>query len=81
MFLSEDSPSQVGIDSQDHMQPKKKAMLLYNTGLVTIPGSVLPPGFEGVDPETQLLRNKLAQIILPKWKCPPRVSSFICLFS
>ncbi|KAL6995806.1 hypothetical protein U1Q18_005941 [Sarracenia purpurea var. burkii] len=31
----------------------------------------MPPGFEGAQP-ANLLRNKLSQIILIKWRCPPR---------
>ncbi|KAL8172066.1 hypothetical protein V2J09_023870 [Rumex salicifolius] len=72
LFLSEDSPSLVGTVTQDHLQPKKKTVHLYAAGPVAVPDDGLPPGFEGVNPETQLLKNKLTHIPLTKWKLPPR---------
>ncbi|XP_043714997.1 zinc finger CCCH domain-containing protein 6-like [Telopea speciosissima] len=68
LFLSEDSPSQVGLGAQDHLQAKK-SWLLHSTGMGS--DDHLPPGFEGAQPANQL-KKELAQIPLIKWKCPPR---------
>ncbi|EXC04196.1 Zinc finger CCCH domain-containing protein 6 [Morus notabilis] len=68
LFLSEESPSQVGLDSQDHLQAKT-SWLSHSTG--TGSDDVLPPGFEGSHP-ANLLQTKLSQIPTIKWRCPPR---------
>ncbi|PON70767.1 Zinc finger, CCCH-type [Parasponia andersonii] len=68
LFLSEESPSQVGLDSQDHLQAKT-SWLLHSTG--TSSDDVLPPGFEGAQP-SNLLQTKLSQIPTVKWRYPPR---------
>ncbi|KAA8528721.1 hypothetical protein F0562_036076 [Nyssa sinensis] len=68
LFLLEESPSQVGLGVQDHLQAKT-SLLLHSTGVGA--DNNLPPGFEGAHP-TILLRNKLSQIPLVRWKCPPR---------
>ncbi|PSR99609.1 Zinc finger CCCH domain-containing protein [Actinidia chinensis var. chinensis] len=69
LFLSDESPSQAGLGTQDHLQAK--------TSWMSPPTGIgyddnLPPGFEGALP-ANLLRNKLSQIPLIKWRCPPRV--------
>lgn len=69
LFLSEDSPSQVGFSAQDHLQAKKTLSGLQLNGLVA--DDNLPPGFEGFNPANQL-KNKLAQIPLVKWRHPPK---------
>ncbi|KAA8537543.1 hypothetical protein F0562_027151 [Nyssa sinensis] len=69
LFLSEESPSQVGFGSQDHLQAKT-SWLLHSTGLGS--DDNLPPGFEGAY-SANLLKNKLAQIPLIKWRCPPKL--------
>ncbi|GAB4852496.1 hypothetical protein Ancab_016710 [Ancistrocladus abbreviatus] len=69
LFLSEDSPSQVGLGAQEHLQAKKTTHVLHSTGLV--PDDSLPPGFEGFCPANQL-KQKLAQIPVIRWTCPPR---------
>ncbi|KAK3019806.1 hypothetical protein RJ639_004799, partial [Escallonia herrerae] len=66
LFLSEESPSQVGLGAQDELQAKT----LFNPS-GSGPDDNLPPGFEGTDP-ANLLKNKLSQIPLVKWRCPPR---------
>ncbi|XP_010271421.1 PREDICTED: zinc finger CCCH domain-containing protein 6 isoform X2 [Nelumbo nucifera] len=68
LFLSEDSPSQVGIGAQDHLQAKT-SWLLHSTGMNS--DDQLPPGFEGAHPANQL-KKELSQIPLVKWKCPPK---------
>ncbi|XP_062101047.1 zinc finger CCCH domain-containing protein 6 [Humulus lupulus] len=67
LFLSEESPSQVGVDSQEHLQAK--AFLSHSTG--TSSDDVLPPGFEGAH-SANLLQTKLSQIPIVKWRCPPK---------
>ncbi|XP_057974559.1 zinc finger CCCH domain-containing protein 6 [Malania oleifera] len=68
LFLSEDSPSQVGLGAQDHLQAKASWML-HSSGMGS--DDSLPPGFEGANSANQLM-NKLSQITLCKWRCPPR---------
>ncbi|KAL5557916.1 hypothetical protein UlMin_034127 [Ulmus minor] len=68
LFLSEESPSQVGLDSQDHLQAKA-SWVSHSTG--TGSDDILPPGFEGAHPSNQL-QTKLSQIPTIKWLCPPR---------
>ncbi|KAL4575505.1 hypothetical protein LXL04_022351 [Taraxacum kok-saghyz] len=61
LFLSDESPSQVGLGGQDHLQAKESWHSDDN----------LPPGFEGIQP-ANLFQNKLSQITLIQWKCPSR---------
>ncbi|XP_010246947.1 PREDICTED: zinc finger CCCH domain-containing protein 6-like [Nelumbo nucifera] len=68
LFLSEDSPSQVGIGAQDHLQAKA-SWLLHSSGMNY--DDHLPPGFEGAQPFNQV-KKEFSQIPLIKWKCPPR---------
>ncbi|CAI9786540.1 unnamed protein product [Fraxinus pennsylvanica] len=69
LFLSDESPSQVGlVGSQDHLQAKT-LWSVHSGG--TGSDDNLPPGFEGIQ-TSNLWRNKLAQIPLIKWRCPPR---------
>lgn len=67
LFLSEESPSQVGVGTQDHLQAK--AWPLQAGGMGS--DENLPPGFEGIQP-ANLWAAKLSQISVVKWKCPPR---------
>ncbi|XP_021722540.1 zinc finger CCCH domain-containing protein 6-like [Chenopodium quinoa] len=69
LFLSEESPSQVGAGAQDHLQVKKIVSGLPVNGLVA--DDNLPPGFEGFNPANQL-KNRLAQIPVVKWRSPPK---------
>lgn len=71
LFLSEDSPSQVGLNTQDHLQAK--TLWQAHAGGMG-PDDNLPPGFEGIQPANPWT-VKLSQIPLMKWKCPPRVCS------
>ncbi|KAK4481439.1 hypothetical protein RD792_012331 [Penstemon davidsonii] len=68
LFLSEESPSQVGTGTQDHLQAK---ILWPVESGGTGSDDNLPPGFEGIQP-ANLWSVKLSQIPLLKWKCPPR---------
>ncbi|XP_059646084.1 zinc finger CCCH domain-containing protein 6-like isoform X1 [Cornus florida] len=68
LFLSEESPSEVGLGAQDHLQAKA-SWPHQSTGMGF--GDNLPPGFEGAHP-ANLLKNKLSQIPVIRWKCPPR---------
>ncbi|KAI3464866.1 hypothetical protein Pfo_021529 [Paulownia fortunei] len=68
LFLSEESPSQVGMGTQDHLQAK--ALWPVQTGGMGSDDN-LPPGFEGIQPANHWT-VKLSQIPLLKWKCPPR---------
>ncbi|XP_016470857.1 zinc finger CCCH domain-containing protein 6-like isoform X1 [Nicotiana tabacum] len=67
LFLSEDSPAQVGLGAQDHLQAKISWPL--HAG-VLVSDDNLPPGFEGAQPAS-LWKNKLAQIPVIKWTRPP----------
>lgn len=69
LFLLEESPAQVGLGGQDHLQAKT-SLASHSTGSGS--DDNLPPGFEGAHPANQLL--KLSQIDLIKWRSPPRVS-------
>ncbi|KAF7817628.1 zinc finger CCCH domain-containing protein 6 [Senna tora] len=69
LFLSEESPSQVGLSAQDDLQAK--------TSLLSHPGGggsegILPPGFEGAHPSSQLQVN-LSQIPMIRWTNPPKM--------
>ncbi|KAL0366050.1 UNVERIFIED_CONTAM: Zinc finger CCCH domain-containing protein 6 [Sesamum radiatum] len=68
LFLSEESPSQVGMGTQDHLQAK--ALWSLQSGGIGLDDS-LPPGFEEIQP-ANLWRLKLSQIPLMKWRCPRR---------
>ncbi|KAK4434597.1 Zinc finger CCCH domain-containing protein 6 [Sesamum alatum] len=68
LFLTEESPSQVGMGTQDHLQAK--ALWSLQSGGIGLDDS-LPPGFEEIQP-ANLWRLKLSQIPLMKWRCPPR---------
>lgn len=70
LFLLEESPAQVGLGGQDHLQAKT-SLALHSTGSGS--DDNLPPGFEGAHPSNQL-QIKLSQIDLIKWRSPPRVS-------
>uniref|UniRef100_A0A1J3DBX4 Zinc finger CCCH domain-containing protein 6 n=1 Tax=Noccaea caerulescens TaxID=107243 RepID=A0A1J3DBX4_NOCCA len=65
LFISEDSPSQVGSESQDHLQAKSSCHSHPND-------DNLPPGFGGPlsANEPQI---KLSDIPVIKWKCPVRI--------
>ncbi|KAL6504441.1 hypothetical protein OROGR_026364 [Orobanche gracilis] len=67
LFLSEESPSRVVLDTQDHLQGK--ASLPLQSGDDS--DDNLPPGFEGIQPANPW-RFKLSQIPLIKWGHPLR---------
>ncbi|KAM5565063.1 zinc finger CCCH domain-containing protein 6 [Rosa sericea] len=69
LFLLEDSPSQVGLSAQDHLQART-SWLSHSSG--TGSDDNLPPGFESAHPANQL-QIDLSQIPLIRWKSPPRV--------
>ncbi|KAH0921960.1 hypothetical protein HID58_021978 [Brassica napus] len=64
LFISEDSPSQVGSESQDHFQAK-------SSGAAHLSDDNLPPGFGGMlsPNESQI---KLSDIPVIKWNCSNR---------
>lgn len=68
LFLSEDSPAQVGLAAQDHLQ--EKASWTFHSGEIGSEGN-LPPGFEGTQP-VDVLKSKLAQIPVIKWNRPSK---------
>ncbi|KAJ0866194.1 putative transcription factor C3H family [Helianthus annuus] len=68
LFLSDESPSQVGLGGQDHLQAKDSWS--WHSGGASSDDN-LPPGFEGIQP-ANLLQNKLSQIPVIQWKCPSR---------
>ncbi|KAI5393194.1 hypothetical protein KIW84_060354 [Lathyrus oleraceus] len=69
LFLSEESPSQVGLNSQDHLQAKISSVLHQGEA-----GSddILPPGFEGTCASSQF-DIKLSQIPIISWVNPPKI--------
>ncbi|XAR61680.1 hypothetical protein NMG60_11016168 [Bertholletia excelsa] len=67
LFLSNESPAQVGFSAQDCLEAMTSGLHLL-TGKSS--NDNLPPGFERAYP-VNYLKNKLAQIPLMKWKCPP----------
>ncbi|KAG2689220.1 hypothetical protein I3843_09G128900 [Carya illinoinensis] len=69
LFLLEESPAQVGLGAQDHLQAKT-SLTLHSTGSGS--DDNLPPGFEGAHPSNQL-QIKLSQIDLIKWSSPPSI--------
>ncbi|KAL1542931.1 zinc finger CCCH domain-containing protein 6-like [Salvia divinorum] len=68
LFLSEESPSQVGMGTQEHLLAK--AWSLHAGGMGSEDN--LPPGFESSQPANPWA-VKLSHISLVKWKCPPRI--------
>ncbi|KAK9165238.1 hypothetical protein Scep_000429 [Stephania cephalantha] len=69
LFLSEDSPSQIGLGAQDHLQAKA-SWLLHSLG--TSLDDQLPPGFEGAHSANKL-KNEVSQIPLVKWQRPAKL--------
>ncbi|XP_019438044.1 PREDICTED: zinc finger CCCH domain-containing protein 6-like [Lupinus angustifolius] len=69
LFLSEDSPSLVGLSSQDHLQAKRSLHSHHDR-----PGSddMLPPGFEGTHASSQF-EIDLSQIPVIQWISPPKI--------
>ncbi|CAL0327000.1 unnamed protein product [Lupinus luteus] len=69
LFLSEDSPSLVGLSSQDHLQAKRSLHSHHDR-----PGSddMLPPGFEGTGASSQF-EIDLSQIPVIQWISPPKI--------
>ncbi|XP_071734148.1 zinc finger CCCH domain-containing protein 6-like [Rutidosis leptorrhynchoides] len=68
LFLSDESPSQVGLGGQDHLQPKE-SWPWHPVGAGS--DDNLPPGFEGIQPANSS-QIKLSQISLIQWRCPFR---------
>ncbi|KAK2398591.1 zinc finger CCCH domain-containing protein [Trifolium repens] len=69
LFLSEDSPSQVGLNSQDHLQAKISSLLHQGEASSD---DILPPGFEGTHASSQF-DIKLFQIPVINWINPPKI--------
>ncbi|KAL1309345.1 hypothetical protein HN51_052045 [Arachis hypogaea] len=69
LFLSEESPSQVGLNSQDHLQAKT-SLLLPPGG--TSSDDFLPPGFEGTQASTHF-EVDLSQIPVSRWTTPCKI--------
>nr|AFK34225.1 unknown [Medicago truncatula] len=69
LFLSDESPSQVGLNSQDHLQEKISSLLPQGEA-----GSddILPPGFEGTHTSSQF-DIKLSDIPVISWIKPPKI--------
>ncbi|GKD38412.1 retrovirus-related pol polyprotein LINE-1, partial [Tanacetum coccineum] len=70
LFLSEESPSQVGVGGQDHLQAKSP-WPWPSVGAGS--DDNLPPGFEGSQPSNPF-QSKLSQIPVIQWKCPARLT-------
>ncbi|XWS20983.1 hypothetical protein CRYUN_Cryun30bG0016100 [Craigia yunnanensis] len=68
LFLSEESPSQVGLGAQDHLQAKTSSVSHLNGAAVD---DFLPPGFEGAH-STNHLQINLLEIPVIRWRCPLR---------
>ncbi|KAK8313654.1 hypothetical protein V6Z11_D01G123100 [Gossypium hirsutum] len=68
LFLSEESPLQVGLGAQDHLQAKTSSISHLNGATVD---DFLPPGFEGSRSTDQMQIN-LTDILVVKWRCPLR---------
>ncbi|XP_022757829.1 zinc finger CCCH domain-containing protein 6-like isoform X1 [Durio zibethinus] len=68
LFLSEESPSQIGLGTQDHLQAKTSSVSHLIGAAVD---DFLPPGFEGAH-STNHLQIKLPEIPVIKWRCPLR---------
>ncbi|KAA3476328.1 zinc finger CCCH domain-containing protein 6-like [Gossypium australe] len=68
LFLSEESPSQVGSGAQDHLQAKTFSVShLY----VAAVDDFLPPGFEGAS-STNHLQINLSEVPVISWRFPLR---------
>ncbi|TYG63159.1 hypothetical protein ES288_D06G006200v1 [Gossypium darwinii] len=68
LFLSEESPSQVGSGAQDHLQAKTFSVShLYGAAV----DDFLPPGFEGASSTNQLQIN-LSEVPVISWRFPLR---------
>ncbi|XP_057962220.1 zinc finger CCCH domain-containing protein 6-like isoform X3 [Malania oleifera] len=67
LFLSDDCPSQVGLEAQDHLQEKSSWILHSNS----MDSDDLPPGFE-VSHHANQLKGMFSFIPQMKWKCPPK---------
>lgn len=70
LFISEDSPSQVGSESQDHFQAK-------SSGAAHLSDDNLPPGFGGLLSPNESI--KLSDIPVIKWQCSVQVSLLVAL--
>ncbi|KAI7732609.1 hypothetical protein M8C21_001661 [Ambrosia artemisiifolia] len=68
LFLSDESPSQVGLGGQDHLQAKDSWS--WHSGGSSSDNN-LPPGFEGIQP-ANIMQSKLSQVPVIQWKCPSR---------
>ncbi|KAJ1421659.1 Zinc finger, CCCH-type [Sesbania bispinosa] len=68
LFLSEESPSQVGLNSQDHLQAKISLQHPGGAGS----DDILPPGFEGTHASSQF-EIKPSQIPVIRWINPPKI--------
>ncbi|KAL1823327.1 hypothetical protein DCAR_0311215 [Daucus carota subsp. sativus] len=66
LFLSEESPSLIGLNAQDHPQAKA---LVISKGAGSVDKS--PPGFDGTNPAYSFY-NKFSKIRVINWKCPPK---------
>ncbi|PPD75838.1 hypothetical protein GOBAR_DD27225 [Gossypium barbadense] len=68
LFLSEESPSQVGSGAQDHLQAKTFSVShLYGAAV----DDFLPPGFEGAS-STNHLQINLSEVPVISWRFPLR---------
>ncbi|KAK9285878.1 hypothetical protein L1049_025079 [Liquidambar formosana] len=67
LFISEDCPSQVGLEAQDHLQAKASC-ILHSNGMDF---NDFPPGFDGGHYVKQL-KEEVFHIPQIKWKCPPK---------
>ncbi|KAJ6929864.1 zinc finger CCCH domain-containing protein 6-like [Populus alba x Populus x berolinensis] len=68
LFVSEDCPSKVGGQVQDHLQKKASLLLLNSSGKEP---NDFPPGFEGshfLNP----CKKELSCFTRIQWKCPPK---------
>lgn len=66
LFLSEESPSLIGLSAQDHLQAKAWVNSKEADSV-----DKLPPGFEGTNP-AYAFHNKFSKIPAIKWQCPPK---------
>ncbi|KAL5706550.1 hypothetical protein ACHQM5_024703 [Ranunculus cassubicifolius] len=69
LFLSDESPSQVGVGGEDNLQVKA-SWLVHSTGGAS--EDQLPPGFEGSHSTVDHLKKDVSQIPLVKWQRPPK---------
>ncbi|KAI9200178.1 hypothetical protein LWI28_003763 [Acer negundo] len=68
LFLSEESPSQVGLGAQDHLQAKS-SLVTHTNGVGA--DDILPPGFEGAHTPNQFAID-LSEIPIIPWRCLPK---------